>query len=234
MRVRIYGYTQLTLLDYPGKLASTVFVGGCNYRCPYCHNADLVAGTSNLPLIPESSILRHILKRKNALEGVCITGGEPTLYNDLPQLIGKIKDIGLLVKLDTNGTNPAMVKYLHEQGLIDYVAMDIKAAPSNYPLAVGLGEVSMSEVFETVEFLLKGKVDYEFRTTVVEGIHTLEDFEKIGKWISGAKRYFLQTYKKSDKQFLYDGLETPSKEKMTRILDVCRKHVPSTVIRGEG
>lgn len=232
--MQIYGYTQLTLLDYPGKLASTVFVGGCNYRCPFCHNADLVAGTSNLPLIPESSILRHILKRKNALEGVCITGGEPTIYKDLPEFIEKIKDIGLLVKLDTNGTNPAMVKYLHEQGLIDYVAMDIKSSPSGYANAVGLEEVSMSEIFETTEFLLKGKIEYEFRTTVVEGIHSVEDFEKIGKWIKGAKRYFLQSYKHSDKQFVSEGLETPSKEKMTQILEVCRQFVPATVIRGEG
>jgi pyruvate formate lyase activating enzyme len=231
--VQIYGYTQLTLLDYPGKLASTVFVGGCNFRCPYCHNADLVAGTSNLPVIPESSILRHILKRKNALEGVCVTGGEPTIYKDLPQFIGKIKDIGLCVKLDTNGTNPAMVKSLCEQGLIDYVAMDIKSAPSEYAAAVGLEEVSMSEVFETAEFLIKGNIDYEFRTTVVEGIHTVEDFEKIGKWIQGTGKYFLQTYKRSEKQFVYEGLDTPSKEKMTQILEVCRKYVPGTVIRGE-
>ncbi len=231
--MQIYGYTQLTLLDYPGKLASTVFVGGCNYRCPYCHNADLVTGTSNLPLIPEASILRHILKRKNALEGVCITGGEPTIYKDLPGFIEKIKDIGLLVKLDTNGTNPAMVKYLHEQGLIDYVAMDIKSSPSDYAVAVGLGEISMSEIFETAEFLLHGDLDYEFRTTVVEGIHSVSDFEKIGKWIKGAKRYFLQTYKRSEKQISYKGLDTPSKEKMTQILEVCRKYIPSTVIRGE-
>ena len=232
--MQIYGYTQLTLLDYPGKLASTVFVGGCNYRCPFCHNADLVTGASKLPLIPESSILRHILKRKNALEGVCITGGEPTIYKDLPQFIEKIKDIGLLVKLDTNGTNPAMVKYLHEQGLIDYVAMDIKAAPSDYAKAVGLSEVSMSEVFETAEFLMRGNLDYEFRTTVVEGIHTPEDFEKIGKWIAGAKKYFLQAYKYSENQFASDGLDTPTKERMTQYLEICRKNVPSTVIRGEG
>lgn len=232
--MKIYGYTQLTLLDYPGKLASTVFVGGCNYRCPYCHNADLVTCSTNQPVIPEASILRHILKRKNALEGVCITGGEPTIYKDLPQFIEKVKDIGLLVKLDTNGTNPAMVKYLHEQGLIDYVAMDIKSSPSGYAKAVGLGDISMSEVFETAEFLLRGTIDYEFRTTVVDGIHEADDFEKIGKWIGGAKRYFLQAYKRSEKQFSSGGLETPSKEKMTQYLEICRKHIPSTVIRGEG
>ena len=229
--MKIYGYTQLTLLDYPGKLASTVFVGGCNYRCPFCHNADLVTGASNNPVIPEESILRHILKRKNALEGVCITGGEPTIYKDLPNFIEKIKDIGLLVKLDTNGTNPAMVKYLREQKLIDYVAMDIKSSPSEYTRAVGLADVSMSEIFETAEFLLRGDLDYEFRTTVVEGIHSVSDFEKIGKWIEGAKRYFLQSYKHSDRQFDPRGLETPSAEKMMQILEVCRKYVPSAVIR---
>ncbi|MCR5432437.1 MAG: anaerobic ribonucleoside-triphosphate reductase activating protein [Lachnospiraceae bacterium] len=231
--MRIYGYTQLTLLDYPGKLASTVFLGGCNYRCPYCHNSDIVTGNTNLPLIPEDSILRHLMKRKNALEGVCITGGEATIYKDLPQFIEKIKDIGLLVKLDTNGTNPAMVKYLHEKGLIDYVAMDIKASPDNYPAACGLSEMSMSEIFETAEFLLKGNMDYEFRTTVVGGIHTVEEFEKIGKWIEGAGKYFLQIYRRSDKQFSYEGLEVPSHEMMAKILEVCRKYVPSTVIRGE-
>ncbi|MCR5829648.1 MAG: anaerobic ribonucleoside-triphosphate reductase activating protein [Lachnospiraceae bacterium] len=230
--MQIYGYTQLTLLDFPGKLASTIFLGGCNYRCPYCHNADIVMGKTNLPLIPESSILQHITKRKNALEGVCITGGEPTIYKDLPDFIEKIKEIGLLVKLDTNGTNPGMVKDLYGRGLIDYVAMDIKAAPDGYAVAAGLKEISLSELFETSDFLMTSGIDYEFRTTVVDGLHKVEDFEKIGKWIKGAKRYFLQPYKYSERQFNPKGLDTPSKEMMAQILEVCRKYVPETVIRG--
>jgi len=231
--VQIYGYTQLTLLDYPGKLASTVFLGGCNYRCPYCHNADIVMGKSKLPLIPESSILQHIEKRKNALEGVCVTGGEATIYKDLPDFIEKVKNIGLLVKLDTNGSNPAMVKSLYERGLIDYVAMDIKASPDKYAMTAGLKEISMAELFETSEYLMTCGIEYEFRTTVVGGLHEVEDFEKIGKWIKGAKRYFLQAYKYSENQFNPKGLSTPSNEMMKEILEISRKYVPETVIRGE-
>jgi len=231
--MKILGYAQLTLLDYPGKLASTVFLGGCNMRCPYCHNASLVFQKTDIPVIPESSVLRHIMKRKNALEGVCITGGEPTLYKDLPDFIQKIKDIGLLVKLDTNGTNPDMVKNLYDAGLIDYVAMDIKNSPENYPKAIGVDSFSMTEIFDTADFLRTSGIDYEFRTTVVEGIHTSEDFEKIGRWIKGAKRYFLQTYKHSGDEIDSTGLSTPTPEKMSEYLQICRKYVPETKIRGE-
>lgn len=230
--MKIYGYAQLTLLDYPGKLASTVFVGACNFKCPFCHNASLVLGTGNLPLIPENDILRHVLKRKKALEGVCITGGEPTIYSDLPDFIQQIKDIGLLVKLDTNGTNPSMVRDLYERKLVDYVAMDIKAAPGNYSKATGLGTTSMSEIFDTADFLMNSGIDYEFRTTVVDGIHTEEDFEKIGRWIKNAKRYYLQSFKNSGDLINGEGLSAPSKEKMTRYVEICRKYIPSTELRG--
>lgn len=230
--MKIYGYAQLTLLDYPGKLASTVFVGACNFRCPFCHNASLVLGTGNLPLIPENDILRHILKRKKALEGVCITGGEPTIYQDLPSFAQQIKDIGLLVKLDTNGTNPSMVKSLYENGLVDYVAMDIKASPDNYGKATGLSDISMSEIFETTDFLRNSGIDYEFRTTVVDGIHTEEDFEKIGRWLRNSKRYFLQPFKDSGDIIEGEGLTSPSKGKLSRYLEICRKYIPSTEVRG--
>ncbi len=196
--MKICGLTKTTLLDYPGKVAATIFLGGCNFRCPFCHNGDLVLHSNAMEGYEEDTIITFLKKRKNVLEGVCITGGEPTLYKELPQFIEKIKSLGYFVKLDTNGSNPNMVLQLIERGLIDYVAMDIKAPLYKYDEICGT-LVNKEKVKECVTLLLRGKVEYEFRTTLVKEMHTKEDVLEIGEWILGAKHYYLQNYQDTDK-----------------------------------
>ena len=186
--MKIKGLQKLTLLDYPGKTACTVFLAGCNYRCPFCHNAGLVVEFDQEEISYET-LFAFLEKRKNVLEGVCITGGEPTLNNDLPQLLAKIKEIGYSVKLDTNGTNPQMVKQLVEQGLVDYVAMDAKNGLESYPQTVGVKQLDVLPIMQTATYLMQNHVDYEFRTTVVDNFHTHESIESMGKWLKGAKEF---------------------------------------------
>jgi len=195
----------MTLIDYPGKIAATVFTVGCNLRCPFCHNPELVLPESNVfqkQAFQEKDFFTFLEKRKNRLEGVCITGGEPTLQTDLLEFIAKIKKLGFLVKLDTNGTRPDVLKNILEKKLVDYVAMDIKAAPQNYHRLVGR-KIDIQRIELSVELIRRwgdaGKIDYEFRTTVVPGLHSEEDFDIIGEWLAGAKRYILQKYKDAGK-----------------------------------
>lgn len=190
----IHGLQKLTLLDYPGKTACTIFLGSCNFRCPYCHNADLVLHPDQAVLIPEHELLAFLKKRRGLLDGVCVTGGEPLLHADLAPLLSSIRSLGFAVKLDTNGSFPERLKELVRLGLLDYVAMDIKNAPSKYPPTVGCPGVRLDSIQESVRFLLSGAVDYEFRTTMVKEFHTEEDFRSIGRWIAGARRYFLQGF----------------------------------------
>lgn len=221
--MRIGGFLPTTLLDYPEKLACTIFTYGCNFRCPFCQNGSLVLGTnydfssaSNTnvsedacrnaaPVLPTASddeqsddILERIRKRKNILEGVCISGGEPTLQKDLPNFLKEIKSLGLLVKLDTNGSRPDVIKSLYQENLIDYVAMDIKSSRKNYPAVSGIAGLSIAEIEESVEFLMHSGIAYEFRTTLVKGLHSYDDMEDIAAWLEGAKKYYLQSYKDSD------------------------------------
>ena len=192
--IRFYGLQKLTLLDYPGKMACTVFTGGCNFRCPFCHNRSLVFLNENDSEISVSDILEYLETRKKILDGVCITGGEPLLHKGIFDFIRKVKELGLLVKLDTNGSNHEALKLLIEEGLVDYVAMDIKGCPEKYAETIGLEHYDMSEVTLSKDLLLEGHVDYEFRTTVVAQFHEVADFEKIGRWIEGAKNYYLQNF----------------------------------------
>lgn len=175
--MRICGFNKTTLLDYPGKVASTIFLGGCNFRCPFCQNSVLVLHRKNSRIMPEMDILAFLKKRKGILDGVCISGGEPTLAADLEEFLRQIKDLGYLIKLDTNGTRPEVVKHLAESKLIDKVAVDIKAGPDHYSRLAGVSAPAMDKVRETVDFLLHGQLDYEFRTTVVKELHTEEDFQ---------------------------------------------------------
>lgn len=230
----IHGLQNLTLLDYPEHLAAVLFTGSCNFRCPFCQNGSLVLNPSKEPVIPEEDILSFLKKRRGVLTGVCITGGEPTLHSDLPELIKKIKDLGYQIKLDTNGTHPAMVKQLAREGLLDYVAMDLKTSRPNYALVSGCSHVSMKSLQETIDFLMNGTLEYEFRTTVVRGLHTASDFQDIGQWIAGAKRYFLQSYKDSEyilqkKQFEMSAFST---EEMKELLDLVLPSIPSAKLRG--
>ena len=194
----ILGLTKTTLLDYPGKVAATVFTGGCNFRCPFCHNGQLVTNTFNEPAISEEEVLEHLKRRRNILGGVCITGGEPTLQSDLPEFLSRIKELGYMIKLDTNGSNPNMLADLTEKGLIDYVAMDIKNTPEKYKLTTLCSERLLENVKKSVEFLKTDVIPYEFRTTVVRELHTKKDLEDIAVFIDGCQSWFIQSFKDSE------------------------------------
>lgn len=234
--MKISGLQKMTLLDYPGKVACTVFLQGCNFRCPFCHNSDLLGGAGPDGLTTEE-LLAFLKKRQGLLDAVCITGGEPTLHNDLADLIRAIKELGYLVKLDTNGTNPQMVKTLAEEGLIDYVAMDIKNSPARYPDTAGAPHMDLAKVERTMQLLMGGLADYEFRTTVVAELHDEEAMQEIGKWLqklSGggkAKRLYLQCYKDTD-TVLMGGLSAPHKEKMQEYQMILAPYAEIVGIRG--
>ena len=192
--VRFYGLQKLTLLDYPGNMACTVFTGGCNFRCPFCHNRSLVFLNENDSEIAVEDIFDFLKGRNKILDGVCITGGEPLLHKGIREFIERVRALGLKVKLDTNGSNYETLKQLIDEGLVDYVAMDIKNSPSKYAMTIGMENYDLSEVEKSKDLLLEGKVEYEFRTTVVKDFHEVSDFEEIGKWIKGAKHYYLQNF----------------------------------------
>ena len=191
--MNIGGLQKLTLLDYPGKVACTVFSVGCNLRCPFCHNASLVTHPQDAGYVTDDELFSFLKKRTGVLDGVCVTGGEPTLQKDLPDFLSAIKALGYSVKLDTNGTNPKILRSVIKDRLVDYVAVDIKNSPEKYVLTSGNIDL-FENVKETVALLLSGVVPYEFRTTAVSGFHETEDFESIGKWILGADKYFIQNF----------------------------------------
>ncbi len=194
--IEIGGLEKSTLIDYPGRIAATVFLMGCNFRCPFCYSSELVLPEKILkqPRIPEKVFFDFLKERQGLLDGIVICGGEPTLQKDLPGFIKKIKDLGYLVKLDTNGSNPEMLKRLMGQGLIDYVAMDVKSCKEKYDLAAGV-KVDIKKIEESIETLKQGKTDYEFRTTVVPIVHTKEDILSLAKWLGPAKKYYLQNFR---------------------------------------
>ena len=226
----IKGLQKLTLLDYPDKMACTVFTAGCNFKCPFCHNASLVFNRDD-NRISEQEFFDFLSKRVGVIDGVCITGGEPTLQTDIVQFIKKIKEFGFLVKLDTNGYRPDMLKFLVDNKLIDYVAMDIKNCKEKYPLTSGVENIEVSFIEQSVEYLLADNVDYEFRTTVVKEYHTLDDMIKIGEWIKGAKKYYLQAFVDSG-DLICDGLSSYDKNDMQNLLNMIKPRIPSTKIRG--
>ncbi len=204
--MQINGFQKLTLLDFPEKTACIVFTAGCNFRCPFCHNASLVTHIDNSYNVSEEEVFSYLKKRKGLIEGVCISGGEPLLQPDIKEFIRKVKDLGYSVKLDTNGSNPEKLIDLVNSGLVDYVAMDIKNSKEKYPLTAGINKLNMADIEKSVEFLLSGKVAFEFRTTVTDGLHTVEDIGKIADWIHGADKYFIQNFTDSgdiiaEKQF---------------------------------
>lgn len=229
--MEIAGLQKLTLLDYPGKVACTVFLAGCNFRCPYCHNAELIDRI--LPsLMDNEELLAFLSRRKGLLDGVCVTGGEPTLRGqELKDLIGRIKALSFSVKLDTNGTRPDLLKELVRDRLVDYVAMDIKNSPDRYAETAGIPEPALNAVRESVRFLLEGRVDYEFRTTVVRELFDDNSFLGIGPWIRGAKRYFLQPFEDRD-TVPVSGLHAPAKEDLERWRRIMVPFCPDTQIRG--
>ena len=227
--MKIQGLQKLTLLDYPGKIACTVFLGGCNFRCPFCHNGGLVLADDADGIMSTSEFLAFLDSRRGRLQAVCISGGEPTLHSDLPELISEIKSRGFEVKLDTNGTNPDMLSSLIADGLIDYVAMDIKNSPEKYALTTGVNS-DFNAVRESAALLMQGRVDFEFRTTLAKELHTAEDMEIIGKWLSGSEKYFLQTYR-DEGDLLVGGFTAFTPEETKELLAVLKGYIPSAEIR---
>ncbi len=226
----IQGLQKLTLLDYPENVACTVFTYGCNFRCPFCHNASLVTKAPD-DAVPEEEIFDFLKTRQGLLDGVCITGGEPLLQKDIDQFISKVRELGFKVKLDTNGSFPEKLKELVNKNLVDYVAMDIKSSLENYGVPIGLSNFDASPIAESVDFLRNCGVDYEFRTTVVEELHSPEDFENIGKWLKGAPKYYLQQFVDSG-DIISDGLHPCSKEKMLEYANILSKYIGSVELRG--
>lgn len=229
--MKILGMEKLSLVDYDGYISATLFLGGCNFRCPFCHNGPLVLDASNQPEIPLSEVLSYLEKRKNMLKGVCITGGEPTLYPDLEDLIKQIKQIGYSVKLDTNGTSPQTIKTLAEKKLIDYVAMDVKNCKEAYAKTVGLKSFDIAPIEESVSLLKSNVVNYEFRTTIVKEFHNDDCIEKIGLWLDGAEKYFLQAYKDGE-NCIETGLTKISEEVAKNYKNALLKRVKRVELRG--
>ncbi len=228
----IRGIQKTSLIDFPGKIATTLFLDSCNFRCPYCYNIDLVLGTNKLENHTEEEILEFLKSRKKFIDGVCLTGGEPCLHPDLKEFIAKIKNLGLLVKLDTNGTNPEVLKELIEEKLIDYIAMDIKAPLEKYEKVVKR-KVDLEKIQESVNIIRNSGIDYEFRTTVVPGLFNREDALAIGKWLKGSRRYFLQQFRSEktlDEKF--KGKEPYSIEQLKELAETAKPFFEKVEIRG--
>lgn len=228
--MKILGLAKLTLLDYPSKIAATIFTGGCNMRCPFCHNPRLVFMEEEE--ISQEYVLDFLKSRIGILEGVCITGGEPLINNDIIPFIQKIKGLGYKVKLDTNGSFPDKLQQIIDEGLVDYVAMDIKNCPEKYPETVGRPGFDVAPILKSVQILMQGRIPYEFRTTTLKDFHTEEDFLKIGKWLEGADKYFIQPFKDSGDIIsisTLEGYETSTLEHFQQILTPFFKQI---AIRG--
>ena len=228
----VSGLQKLTLLDFPGKVACTVFTGGCNFRCPFCHNSTLVLPDQIAHDSSAEQVLSFLRKRVGVLDGVAVTGGEPLLHPDIGDFLKEIKAMGFLIKLDTNGSFPDRLISLVEAGLADRVAMDVKNAPALYAKTVGLERFDLSGVERSKDFLLSGAVDYEFRTTVVRGLHTEESLLEAARWIRGAKEYYLQQYKDSGAILDSTGLTTFDADEMRALADAVRPVVPTVQVRG--
>lgn len=236
--MEIKGFIDLSLVDWDGKLSSVIFLPGCNFRCPFCHNYGLVLHPQEEETIPFGRVEDYLRRQKDWLDGVCVTGGEPTLHSDLREFCSKLKSIGLPVKLDTNGADPLTLKVLIDEGLVDYVAVDIKAPlrVEAYSRAIGVDARNfLGKVKETVAMLLNCGMDYEFRTTVVPTLHNESDIEDISREIKGCKSYFLQRFEVSVKKKTLDpafsGLKPFTDEEMETLLTVARKNVPNAMIR---
>ena len=228
----IKGLQKLTLLDFPDKMACTLFTFGCNFRCPFCHNASLVlAERADDAVMPEEEFFTFLSRRRGILEGVCISGGEPTLQPDLPAFIARIKDMGYAVKLDTNGYRPAVLKSLVENGLLDYVAMDIKNSLPLYGKTVGIEHFDTKPVEESMNYLMEGHVPFEFRTTLVRGLHTVDSIRDMGRRLAGEEKFFLQSFEDSG-DLIRSGMEGISPSETEVLLSALREHIPNAQIRG--
>ena len=229
--MHITGLQKLTLLDFPERIACTVFISGCNLRCPFCHNASLVVTNSQEDHISEDELISFLQSRRGLLDGVCITGGEPTIYGDeLRELIQKIRGLGFAVKLDTNGTNPSLLTELINEGMLDYVAMDIKNSPENYTKTCGGIDV-LAKAQESVKILMNSDVEFEFRTTVCHPLHTTEDIRQIGAWLKGTKKYFIQQFVDSG-NLIGSGMTPLSESEMEEMRQAVLPWIPNAQVRG--
>ena len=228
--MNIKGLQKTTLLDFPERLACTVFTGGCNFRCPFCHNASLVLRSSEVNGISEEDFFSYLSKRRGVLDGVCITGGEPLLSSDIVEFIKKIRSLGLLVKLDTNGSFPERLEYLLDEGLLDYVAMDIKNSKSKYAITAGINDYPFN-IEKSIEIIMNKAPEYEFRTTVVRELHSVKDIEEIATLIKNSKKYFLQSYVDSG-DVIDNSFSAYSTEEMLKILESAKRILPITALRG--
>lgn len=229
--MKISGLQKLTLLDYPGHLACTVFTAGCNFRCPFCQNASLVLSPKEISQYREEEILNFLSSRKHILEGLCISGGEPTMQTDLIDFIRKVKSMGYSVKLDTNGTHPELLRELIEDQLIDMVAMDIKNSQESYSKTSGIDTLNINSIEESVNLLKEGRLPYEFRTTIVRELHTKKDMVAIGKWLSGSSPYYLQAFVDSG-DLIGTNLTGYSKQELIELLEIVRPYLPNSSLRG--
>lgn len=229
--MEIQGFHKTTLLDYPGHVAATVFTGGCNFRCPFCHNGDLVLHPTAQPKVTEEEVFAHLDKRRGILEGVCITGGEPTLQPGLADFVNKVKALGYLVKLDTNGYEPAVLRRLLAEGVLDYVAMDVKASPENYAKAAGCPGLDFTRIEESIGILKNCGIPYEFRTTVVQGLHTVSEFTAIGRLLEGSRAYYLQSFRENE-NVIQAGLGTFPEETMVKIKEIMENYIGEVYLRG--
>ena len=231
MSIKVNGLAKLTLLDFPGKTAATVFLAGCNMRCPFCHNSPLVVDMAGAEQIDERELRAFFAKRQGLLDGIAITGGEPTLRHDLSELLGIIKEYGYETKLDTNGTNPEMLDKLISDKLVDYVAMDIKNSPERYAKTVGAASFDMTPIYDSVKILREGRVEHEFRTTVVNGLHDEVSMRGIGEWLRGETNYFLQNFVDSG-ALLVPDTQGVDRDTMHSYLNIIKEYIPTACLRG--
>lgn len=228
--MNIKGFTKTTLLDYPGYIASTIFTGGCNFNCPYCHNGDLVLDYNNLDNLTETYILDSIKKRCKMINNICISGGEPTIQPDLIDFLQKLKQFPLKIKLDTNGSNPKIIETAFNNNLIDYIAMDIKNSKEKYDITCDKS-INLDNIESSINYIRSCGIDYEFRTTVIKEFHTINDMISIGKWLEGSKRYFIQQFIESDKQ-IKKGFHAHNFETLKEFQDCITPYFESVSIRG--
>ncbi|HPX70537.1 MAG TPA: anaerobic ribonucleoside-triphosphate reductase activating protein [Bacillota bacterium] len=228
--MKINGLQKLTLLDFPGRTACTVFLAGCDFACPFCHNFDLTSASAPA-VMEDDELLRFLETRKGLIEGVAFTGGEPTLRPGLAGLFRDVRALGFQIKLDTNGNSPDALEAILAEGLADYVAMDIKNSPDAYAATAGLKRVDIGRINRSIDLLMGGKTDYEFRTTVIDSLHSEASFSAIGEWIDGAKQYFLQPFKDGP-GVPFSGFEAPSAQKLNLYAEILRPHVGKIGIRG--